>query len=436
MSIAAAFICFVVCLIASFIFNVSMIIPISLGLVFFTLSAMHKGFSFRDVMTMAAPTVKDSFIVIKIMVLIGCLTGLWRVSGTVAVFVYYGISIIPRQLFVLAAFLLSGAMSFALGTSFGVAATCGVILMAIAGAGGVNPVIAAGAVMSGIYIGDRGSPAASSGNLTAVVTGTDMRDNVRLMFKTALVPFAICVIIYSVLSYYNPMEISSPELLGSIGNQFSLSLWCFLPAVIMIVLPFCRVKITISMLLSIASSFLITIFIQGESAVVALSTMVMGYECENPALAEVFSGGGIVSMLEVCAILAISGAYGGIFRGAGLLSATDELLKRLAAKVGRFETMLIMSVPVCALFCNQTIGIIMQSELSRGLYGDSSEEKTAHMIHLENSVVTVAGLVPWCIASSVPLGMLGVGAGALLYSCYLYLVPLIYLLWPKRHRIA
>ena len=46
---------------------------------------------------------------------------------------------------------------------------------------------------------------------------------------------------------------------------------------------------------------------------------------------------------------------------------------------------------------------------------------------LENTAITLAGLVPWSIASTVPLAMLGVGAGALPFSVFLWLVPLCYL---------
>ena len=45
-------------------------------------------------------------------------------------------------------------------------------------------------------------------------------------------------------------------------------------------------------------------------------------------------------------------------------------------------------------------------------------------VNLGNSVVNLAGLVPWAIAASVPLTTLEVGAAALPLSVYLYLVPL------------
>jgi len=97
-----------------------------------------------------------------ILLLIGVLTGSWRSSGTIVTFVYYGIRLIWPHLFLIVIFLLTCLMSYALGTSFGVAGTAGVIFMTLARSGNVDPTIAAGVVLSGIYFGDRTSPASST----------------------------------------------------------------------------------------------------------------------------------------------------------------------------------------------------------------------------------------------------------------------------------
>lgn len=104
----------------------------------FTALAAKNGFALKTVLKMAVGSLKESFIVVGILLLIGCLTGLWRSSGTVAYFVTLGVSVMPPSFFLLAAFLLSAAMSFAIGTSFGVTATAGVIIMSIAHAGGIS----------------------------------------------------------------------------------------------------------------------------------------------------------------------------------------------------------------------------------------------------------------------------------------------------------
>lgn len=426
MDLIIAFAVFVACLALCLSFDITMILPLLVGFVLFSLVAVKRGKTVKQVGALALSTVRDSLIVVRIILLLGCLTGLWRASGTIAYFVCGGVEVIPPSLFILAAFLLTAAMSFALGTSFGVTATGGVILMAIGRAGGMNPVIVAGAVLSGVYVGDRASPAASSANLVAVLTGTDMRDNVRLMLKNSILPFLICCVIYSVLSFAMPMTEVDSSILSDISGEFNLSWVCLVPAILMLALPFCRVSIIWSIVISSVSSFALAVFMQDMSILETLRAMFLGFTPKNAALAQTFSGGGFSSMLEVACILIISGTYGGIFRGAGLLDESDKVLLKLSGKIGRYQTMLIMSAAICAVFCNQTIGSIMQAELSAPLY--SEDEKTQKMMDMENSVILIAGLVPWCIASSVPLGMLDAGANSLPFACYLYLLPAIELI--------
>ena len=143
---------------------------------------------------------RQSLLVLRILFLIGAITGLWRSSGTIAYCIYHGVRLITPGLFLFIAFLLTAALSYALGTSFGVASTAGVIFMALARSGGVNEALAAGAILSGVYFGDRCSPVSSSANLVAVVTGTTLYRNVRRMFLTALPATALTALLYLWLS--------------------------------------------------------------------------------------------------------------------------------------------------------------------------------------------------------------------------------------------
>jgi NhaC family Na+:H+ antiporter len=69
------------------------------------------------------------------------------------------------------------------------------------------------------------------------------------------------------------------------------------------------------------------------------------------------------------------------------------------------------------------------------MLGDVYEEKGASREELAtdigNSITTISALVPWSIAATVPLTMLGVGSGALIYSVLLYAVPICYVLTKK-----
>ena len=434
MSLLLVFIIFILSIAASLMLNISMLAPLFVGFMLFTLLALHKGFQLKSVLKMALGSLRESFIVVGVLLLIGCLTGLWRLSGTVAYFVSLGISMMPPSLFVLAAFLLSAAMSFAIGTSFGVTATAGVIIMSIAHAGGISPVPVAGAVLSGVYVGDRGSPASSAANLVAAVTGTEMSRNIRLMLKSGAIPFLLCCIVYGVFSVLYPMHTADSDVLTELGREFSLSWLCIIPAVLMVVLPFCRISVKRAMAIDIAVSFALAMLTQGESFSDCLRAMLLGFEPQNKGLSAMLSGGGISSMLEVCGILVLSGTFGGIFSGTGMLHRLSEKLIMLKSRIGRFPVMIILSFAVCVVFCNQTIGIIMLNHLSDGLYGNDDAEKYLKMLDIEDTVVVIAGLVPWCIACSVPLAMLNVGIAAVPLAFYLWILPICSLLLRKKRK--
>ena len=424
MDLILAFAVFMAAMLLSLARGVTMVLPMVLGLACFALVALRRGFALRTVARMFGKGMWESRIVVLVMLMIGCLTSLWRQTGTIAYFTYYGIRLIPPELFLLAAFALSALMSFALGTSFGVAGTTGVILMTIARASGVSPALVGGAVMSGLYVGDRGSPASSSASLVANETRTNVSENIRPMLKTSILPLALCVLIYAALSRFSRPDSVDAAMLARFAEEFRLSLWCLLPTVLLLALAFAGLNIKLVMLVNILTSIALTRLLQGTSLLEILRMTLLGYAPRSAELAPILSGGGIRSMLEVEALLLLSSGCAGIFEGTRMLSSIEGAFAKLSGRIGRFPAMVAASLAVCAVFCNQTIGIIMCRQCMARCYPDDSAGRAALMLDIENSVVTLAGLVPWCIASSVPLGMLGCGISALPFASYLYLIPL------------
>ena len=424
MELLLCFALFVAAMALSLSCGVTMLLPLIVGLLAFGALALRRGFSLRAILGMVGRGMWSSRMVAVIMLLIGCLTSLWRQSGTIAYFTYYGVRLIPPQAFILAAFLLSALMSYALGTSFGVAATIGVILMTIARASGVSTVIAGGAILSGVYFGDRGSPAASSASLVANETGTDASQNFRRMMPSALLPLGLCVLIYAALSLWNRPGAVDSTLLARFQGEFALSLWCLLPTVLLLALAFAGMKIRNVMAIDIVVSLVLTLLLQKTSLADALRMMLLGYVPADPELAAILSGGGVKSMLEIVGILLLSSGCSGIFEGTKMLSGVEGALRRLCGRIGRFPAMVLTSIAMACVFCNQTIGIIMCRQCMGGNYPDTEQGRIELMLDIENSVVTLSGLVPWCIACSVPMGMLGIDVRSLPFACFLYLIPL------------
>ncbi len=70
----------------------------------------------------------------------------------------------------------------------------------------------------------------------------------------------------------------------------------------------------------------------------------------------------------------------------------------------------------------------------RGAYSDDENGREEMMLDIEDSVIVIAGLVPWCIACAVPLGMLGCSASSLPYAMYLYIIPVFHYIMRKMQK--
>ncbi len=432
MELLIAFVFFMAAMLTAIIFDFSMIAALFIGLIAFMLAGKKKGFSFSSLAKMGYEGGKDSFIVIEVMCIIGFVTAAWRVSGTITVFVYYGMRIITPSLFLIIAFLLSCLLSYALGTSFGVAGTVGVIFMTLARSGGVDPIITAGVLMSGIYFGDRGSPVSSSANMVAAVTDTKIYDNVKQMMRVAIVPFVITLAVYALLSFMNPISHVDAELVSAFEREFILSPWAFVPAVFMLLLPLLKVGVIISMGISIVSGIAVACLVQGVPLLKVLKICIMGYHADSDGLGAILNGGGLVSMLEIIVILIISSAYSGIFSGTGMLDDLQDKLNQMCSRFGRYTVMTVLSLLSSAIFCNQTIATLICADLLRKPYLECGGSKEEMAIDMENTVILIACLVPWCIGCSVPLSFFGVSAACLPYAVYMYGVPVSYIFLKKR----
>ena len=85
MDLVIAFIIFSGAMIGSLICDFSMLWSLLAGFAGFMGVGVHRGFALTHLLRMAWDGMKASFIVIRVMLTIGVLTGLWRSAGTFAV---------------------------------------------------------------------------------------------------------------------------------------------------------------------------------------------------------------------------------------------------------------------------------------------------------------------------------------------------------------
>ena len=414
-----AILLFSLSLIFCLLLKYSVIYALIVGYIIFVTYGLIKGYDLKVLMKKSFEGVLTVKNILLVFILIGMITALWRASGTIAFIVYMGSKLISPSILILLTFLLCSILSFLIGTSLGTAATMGVICVSIGKAMGINPYYLGGAVLSGIYFGDRCSPMSTSALLITELTKTNLYTNIKLMLKTSIIPFVTTCLFYLFLGLKSSTSPVSIDATNIFKENYNLNIVVIVPAILIIIFSLFKVNVKKTILLSIVISFIIAIFFQKESVTSLINYCVYGFHHSNEKLNLMMKGGGILSMLNVGLIVAISSSYSGIFKETKMLVLMKKYLKEFSKKTSNYFVIFLSSIISGAIACNQSLGIILTYELCEEL-----EDKQNMAIILENTIVLLAGLIPWNIAMAVPLKTVDIGLMSGLFAFYLYFLPL------------
>ena len=414
-----AILLFSLSLIFCLLLKYSVIYALIVGYIIFVTYGLIKGHDLKVLMKKSFEGVLTVKNILLVFILIGMITALWRASGTIAFIVYMGSKLISPSILILLTFLLCSILSFLIGTSLGTAATMGVISVSIGKAMGINPYYLGGAVLSGIYFGDRCSPMSTSALLITELTKTNLYTNIKLMLKTSIIPFIATCLFYLFIGLKSSTSPVSIDATNIFKENYNLNIVVIVPAILIIILSLLKVNVKKTMLVSIVISFIIAIFFQKESVISLINYCVYGFHHSNEKLNSMMKGGGILSMLNVGLIVAISSSYSGIFKETKMLILMKKYLKEFSKKTSNYFVIFLSSIISGAIACNQSLGIILTYELCEEL-----EDKQNMAIILENTIVLLVGLIPWNIAMAVPLKTIDIGLMSGLFAFYLYFLPL------------
>ena len=279
-------------------------------------------------------------------------------------------------------------------------------------------------LVGGIYFGDRCSPMSTSALLISELTQTDIYCNIKNMFKSTLLPFSVTCLLYALLGFSGTGNTGTADLYALFPQNFDLHWTTTIPALLIIILSLCKVKVRLTMAASIITGSLLCLFLQDITPAQLGSIMFYGFYPADQQLAQILSGGGIISMFTVSVIIILSSAYAGIFEATGFLNTTQARLAQLGEKITPYGSILLTATITSMATCNQTLSSILTYQLHK----DSADNMQQLALDLENSTIVVAALIPWSIACAVPLATVGAGNASILFAFYLYLLPL-YNLW-------
>ena len=219
-------------------------IPMLFGTVLAGGTALLSGYTWEEVEQGMVDGMYSSLSSLTILLLIGVLTGIWILDGVVPAMVYYGLALISPSLFLPSAMIFCALLSMLVG-SWGTIGTIGLAMAGMAQIMGIPMPVAAGAIVSGSYVGDRISPLSDTANLASAVTGVDILENVTYKIYLPLISLGAAAVLFLIigqgvhLSGDISRQISQLQLV--LAGHFSISLTSFFPLALMVGLMLMRV---------------------------------------------------------------------------------------------------------------------------------------------------------------------------------------------------
>lgn len=411
------------------------------------LVGLRLGLGWRDIEEGLVDGIGMCLLPMLILISVGMLIGSWILAGTIPALVYYGVQLLSPDIFYAATAAICALVAISIGSSWTVAGTMGIGLMAIAASFNLSPAITAGAIISGAYFGDKLSPLSDTTNLAAATTGVDLFDHIRHMLWTTVPSFAIALIIFTLLSGGEaaaPRQIA--ELRASLQEQFNIGPQLLLPLCLMLYLAWRRTPALPAILISSMVGVIFALVFQPEAVIRlageegALSrgmllargvwtSLFAGFSSEssNPFMDELLSKGGMASMLNTVSLIISAMAFGGALQRVGIL----QFLVEAALKYARSNGALVATtVATCAATNLAAADQFIAITLPGGMYRDEYERRGLSRLNLsrtlEDSATLTSALIPWNTCGAYMAATLGVATLTYVpYTFFNILCPII-----------
>jgi NhaC family Na+:H+ antiporter len=305
--------------------------------------------------------------------------------------------------------------------------------MGVSEALGVPPAMAAGAIVSGAFFGDKISPMSDSTNLTSSFLGVDLYEHIKHMLYSTIPVLGISLIVFTIMGFNLTGNENSGDVSGysdGIRANFSISLWLLIPPAVVIFLIVRKVPAIPSLLTGLLLGCLTNIILQGGSPAELLKTIQSGYVLNtgDQKLDNLFSRGGLESMYNVVALALISLAFGGIMDKSGMLhSLVIKIAPFIYKKIGNLTLAVLGSSIFINIFsANQYLAVILPGQMFEECYRDRRLKLKNLTRTLEAGGTLTAPLVPWNSSAVFVAAAIGISATAYApYAVFCWLTPIV-----------
>ncbi|MFC7373563.1 Na+/H+ antiporter NhaC [Fictibacillus iocasae] len=341
-----------------------------------------------------------------ILLVIGFVISSWMMSGTVPTLLYYGMDYIQPEWFALSALFITILVSTFTGSSFTTIGTVGVALMGIGHVMGVNPGIAAGAIVCGACFGDKMSPLSDSTNLAPGITGVNMFTHIRHMMWTTIPALFITAVVFFFIGKEdvagNAAELENIR--QTLKTQFPISGLTLISPLAVMILAFMRKPIVPTLLAGVALST-ITAFVLVPDLTLAKAVNVLqnGLQMQtgNAAVDSIVNKGGLIPMMWSISLIMIALSLGGLFQVLGIFERLINAIEHKLHKAGNLIAATVASsIGVNALTGEMYLSIMLPGQAFKQHYEKAGVPLKNLSRTLEDAGTLVNPLVPWSVSGA------------------------------------
>jgi NhaC family Na+:H+ antiporter len=385
---------------------------------------------------------------VLILLMVGALIGTWILSGTVPTMIYLGLGILSPTWFYAAALVICAIVALATGSSWTTAGTIGVALIGIATVQDLNLGLAAGAIVSGAYFGDKMSPLSDTTNLAPAMAGTDLFTHIRHMLYTTTPSFVIALCLFAGIGFFAGGATDTSQVVvmqAQLAEQFDVRWFMLLPAVLVIVLVVRKVPAFPALLIGALTGCVFAVVFQADAvlrvvgetdlsrplALVKGAWMALfdGYTSDtgNTALDELLSRGGMSSMLNTVWLILCAMIFGAVMEATQMLQRiANSILSSVRGTGSLIAATLGTSIGMNIIASDQYIAIVLPGRMFRAEFARRGLHAKNLSRALEDAGTLTSPLVPWNTCGAFMAGTLGVPT--MVYAPYAFfnlLNPLI-----------
>src|SRR4051812_15640462 len=451
-------------------------VALLLSAAFASLMALKNGYTSAAVADAAIGGVTTAMSAIFILLAVGALIGTWNMAGTIPTVVDYGVQLLNPTIFYVTTAAICALVGMATGSSWTTAGTLGVAFVGMASVMGLDEAIAAGAVICGAYFGDKMTPLSETTILYPKLVGRGLttEQHIRNMFWTAGPALGISLIIFVVLGLRAEPDavVSTQAAVDVLESEFSISALNLLPLALLVVFTVKKVPPFLAILGSALFAGILACFTQwtvvkafvGDPTLGPVATGIKGVygamatgfvsKSGNAAVDQLFSRGGMSSLLTTIWLVLAALSFAAIMEHAGFL---ERILRPVVAHApnrgGLIAAVNGSGIGLNVIAGDQYVADVLPARMftgefeRRGLAVIAGDQYVADVLParmftgeferrglapqvlsraVEDSGTVTSVLVPWNTCGAYISGVLGVSTAAYFPYCFFnFLSPIL-----------